>query len=339
MKKRLFLISLIILIVSCIGFITNITFKKDIEVISRLKEKDNRYLNYLPFNENIITNEIFNLYDDDKIIYTIESSMEFPIIIKDYENKYYVIYNEQLLSIRKDDIKEIIQSNNTNKSNQGSITTLLYHQIINDDDSCDNLYVCIKKSDFDKEMKYLSDNNYFTLTMEELYMYLKGNLQIEKGVVLTFDDGYNIKNGIEILEKYNLYGTLFVITSSFNDYSIFNSNNLFLQSHGDNLHRNNVCKGGYQGGVMLCMKEEDIKNDLLISIDKLKTKPLAFAYPFYDYNEKAINVVSEIFKMSFIGRNKVMGKSTPLKTNLYKIPRMTVWDTSLMDFNIWKSYV
>ena len=302
-------------------------------------EIDTRYQNYVPFNKNVVTNDTFTLYNDNKKVYTLNKQMEFPIIINDYENRYYVIYNNYLLSIKKEDVKEIRESINTDKKNQSKITTLAYHQVRNDNDKCDNLYVCIKKSAFDKEMKYLHDNHYLTLTMKELYLYLTGKLQIEKGVVLTFDDGYFIQNTIEILEKYNLYGTVFVIASGFSDLTIFSSSNLLVQSHGYNLHRNNVCKGGNQGGVMLCMSEDNIKNDLIKSIDTLKTEPLAFAYPFYDYNDKAIKVVKELFKMSFIGRGGTMGRATPLKTNLYKIPRMTVWDTSLMSFNKWKSYL
>ena len=64
------------------------------------------------------------------------------------------------------------------------------------------------------------------------------------------------------------------------------------------------------------------------------------AYPFYDYNEKALKAVKDVgFKMSFVGRAGVMGKATPKVTNLYKIPRMTVWDLSIMSFSEWKSYL
>jgi peptidoglycan/xylan/chitin deacetylase (PgdA/CDA1 family) len=171
-------------------------------------------------------------------------------------------------------------------------------------------------------------------------MYLKGNLQVEKATVLTFDDGFMMKNTIEVLEKYNLFGTVFVITSAFNDYSHFQSDNLLVQSHTDNFHRNYVCAGGSQGGAILCASEKSISDDLKKSIDKIGTKPIALAFPFYDYNEKAIKVLKQIgFKMAFIGRAGVMGKATPNKTDLYKIPRMTVWEQNLMSFNTWKSYL
>ena len=45
------------------------------------------------------------------------------------------------------------------------------------------------------------------------------------------------------------------------------------------------------------------------------------------------------FKMAFVGRAGVMGKATPKVTDLYKIPRMTVYDEKYMSFNEWKSYL
>ena len=303
-------------------------------------KKDNRYKEYIPFNENIITKDEFTMYLDDKEIYTFKKSMEFPIIIKNYEGKYYVEYDDMLVSIKKEDVEKTEKHENTTKKNQARITTLAYHKVYDTDEKCTDPYICIKKASFDQEMKYLKDNNYMTLTMDELYMYLKGNLQVEKAVVLTFDDGYLTKSMIEVMEKYDLLGTLFIITSSFNDYSKFKSDNIFIQSHTDNLHRNYVCSGGSQGGAILCASEKAIKEDLEKSIEKLGTNPVALAFPFYDYNDKAIKVLKEVgFKMSFIGRAGQMGRATPNKTDVYKIPRMTVWEQSIMSFNKWKSYL
>lgn len=303
--------------------------------------KDGRYKNYLPFNENIITKDEFTLYRDDKEMYTFYLSMEFPIIIKNYDDKYYVEFDDMLLNIHKDDIKEIIKKENTKKKNQSKITTLAYHRVYDINEKCTDGYICIKKSSFDQEMKYLKDNNYLTLTMEEMYMYLKGNLQVEKAVTLTFDDGYLYKSANDVLEKYQLNGTMFVISSHFNDLTQFkNISSLAIQSHTDNMHRNYVCSGGNQGGAILCASKEEIKNDLTKSLEKLQVEPFALAFPFYDYNDKAISVLKSLgFKMSFIGRAGQMGKATPNKTDLYKIPRMTVWEQSLMSFNTWKSYL
>ena len=311
--------------------------EKDIE-----EEIDYRYKSYLPFNINIVTKDNFTMYlDDDKYI-TLDESKEFPVIINNYEDKYYVEYNNHLVSISKDDIIKTKDNKNTEKTNQSKITTLAYHRVYDTTDKCTDGYVCIKKESFDKEMKYLSENNYLTLNLNELHMYLKGSLQIEKGVVITFDDGYLFKAADEVLDKYKLNGTMFVISGDFaKDLSRFDGlKSIDIQSHTHSMHKNYVCAGGNQGGAILCAGKAKIVEDLKKSLETLKVEPIGLAYPFYDYNDTAISALKETgFKMAFVGRAGVLGKATPKVTDLYKIPRMTVYDESLMSFNEWKGYL
>ena len=315
---------------------------EDVEKGEKEKEIDTRYKNYLPFNINIVTKDNFTInVGDDKYI-TLNESMEFPVIINNYDNKYYVEYNNRLVNIQKDDVEKTKENKNTEKKNQTKMTTLCYHRIYDTGDKCTDPYVCMKKANFDKQMKYLSENKYFTLTLTEMYMYLKGNLQIEKGVVITFDDGYLFKSAEEVLDKYDLNGTMFVISGDFaKDVSVFDGlKRIDIQSHTHSMHKNYVCSGGSQGGAILCAGKQKIVDDLKKSIETLKVEPIGLAFPFYDYNETAISALKEVgFKMSFIGRAGVYGKATPKVTDVYKIPRMTVWEESVMSFNTWKGYL
>ena len=309
---------------------------------SEEEKNSDRYKKYLPFNINIVTNDSFTMYiDDDKYI-TMDKEMEFPVIINNYDNKYYVEYNGKLVSISKDDVNNTKENKNTEKKNQSKITTLAYHRVYDTSDKCTDPYVCLKKEVFDKQMKYLSDNDYFSLTLPEMYMYLKGNLQIEKGVVITFDDGYLFKASDEVLDKYGLNGTMFVISGDFvNKYDQFKDlAAIEIQSHTHKMHKNYVCPGGNQGGKMLCAGKAAIVEDLKTSHEALGITPFGFAYPFYDYNETVISALKEAgIKMAFVGRAGVLGRATPKVTDVYKIPRMTVWEESLMSFNTWKGYL
>lgn len=308
---------------------------------SSKQETDDRYKNYIPFEKAVVASD-FTLYLNDEKLISFDDEAELPIIINDYEGKYYVEYNDMLVGIKKDEVKELQDYKiGEGKKNQSKITTLAYHRVYDTGDKCTDAYVCIKKENFDKEMKYLSDNKYLTLTLNELYMYLNGNIQVNNAVVITFDDGYLYKAADEVLRKYNLNGTMFVITGDFADFTPFKEvTNLDIQSHTNNMHRNYVCSGGSQGGAILCAGEEKIKEDLLSSINKLGTEPIGMAFPFYDYNDTAIKAVKAAgFKMAFVGRAGQMGKATPKVTDMYKIPRMTVYDFSLMSFDKWKSYL
>lgn len=312
----------------------------DLKPIVELTKYDNRYKNYIVFNQNVVTNNEFSLYDNDKKIYSFKECMSFPIIVKNDNGKYYVEFNNRLLYLLKDDIKEIVKANNTKTSNASRVTTLCYHRIYDKNEKCNDLYICKSKSNFEREMKYLSDNKFFTLTMEEMYLYLTKKIQVpKKSVVLTFDDGYLFETGIKILEKYNLHGTGFVKTGAFDDFTIFDSPNFELQSHTDKMHVAGKCpkETSYQqGGGILCLKESTVMNDLKTSRDKLNGA-IALAYPFYDYNERAIKLVEKAgFKLAFIGANGVSGRATP-GINTYKVPRMTIWNTT--SFESFKSYV
>ena len=305
------------------------------------EKKNERYKNYLPFNINIVTKEKFTIYNDKDKYITLNKEMEFPVIINNYENKYYVVYNDMLVNISKDDVSKTKENKNTDKKNQSKMTTLAYHQVCEATDKCTDPYVSIKKDVFDKQMKYLKDNNYFTLNMDEMYMYLKGYLQVEKGVTITLDDGYLFKAADEVLDKYGLNATMFVATGAYSDYEQFKGlKAIESQSHTHNMHRNYVCPGGNQGGAILCSSKSTIVADLKKSIEVLGVEPKGMAYPFYDFNENAIAAVKEAgFKMAFVGRAGVMGRATPKVTDLYKIPRMTVWEESVMSYSSWKSYL
>lgn len=100
---------------------------------------------------------------------------------------------------------------------QGGIPVLNYHQI---NDEAHNA-LTVSTPEFEAQMKYLAENGYHPITTEELADYLeKGASLPEKPILITFDDGYidNYKNAYPILKKYNLKGTIFIITDYLNVY-------------------------------------------------------------------------------------------------------------------------
>ena len=313
---------------------------EDVESIEKMSSYSDRYKNYLPFNKNVVLKGGYTLYTEDgKKAYSFTKGSEYPILIDDYDGKYYVEYNNRLMYVLKEDVEKTVSHNNTTKKNAAKVTTLCYHRIYDTKDKCDDVSICKKKSAFDQEMKYLKDNHYFTFTMEEMYLYLTKKLQVEKAVVITLDDGWLVKSAIDVLEKYDLHGTSFLKTKIWDDLSGFKSDNLELQSHTHNMHTPGVCKkeASYQqGGGILCLSEDKVLDDLKTSREKLNGA-IALAYPFYDYNSRAIKLVKKAgFKLAFIGAAGVKGKSSP-GIDVYKIPRMTIWDTTT--FSKWKSYL
>lgn len=93
-----------------------------------------------------------------------------------------------------------------------TVPVLMYHGIAETPRGNDELFV--NPSDLEAQLQYLSDNGYTTVTFED-FPTLD---QIEKPVMLTFDDGYddNYTYLFPLLQKYNMKATIFVITGYVN---------------------------------------------------------------------------------------------------------------------------
>ena len=313
---------------------------QDIEKINKLSTVSDRYKKYIVFNENIITKDITNFYDEsNNLVYSLNKSFNLPIIIKDTE-KYGVEFNQRLLYINKEDVKEIKNNKNTNENEAKKIRTFAYHRIYDPKTEKCNEVICHTETQFESHIKYLYDNNFFSLTTKELEMFIDNKIRLpKKSVVLTIDDGTLVKRAIPILEKYKLNASLFLVTSRFNkqDFIDFTSDYLELHSHTHNMHKAGQCAGyGTQGGGILCLKESEVLEDLKKSREILNGAT-AFCYPFYDYSQRAINLLKEAgFEMAFAGLLNAKGYSY-VGTNKMLIPRVTI--LSYTSFNEFKNYV
>ena len=216
---------------------------------------------------------------------------------------------------------------------------MTYHFLYDSEkETCDQS-ICQSLNQFESHLKYIKENDYFTLKLNELELYMDGKLQIpEKSIVLTIDDGtiFNT-DAIKLLEEYNANATLFVITG-WVPVTHLQSSNLDLESHTDKMHNQYECKGyGNQGGGILCLDEEYVLEDLKTSQEKLGGSKY-FAYPFFDFNDRAISLLKKAgFKLAFIGQYDTDGYSYPGVTDNFKIRRTTIFsDTSIEEF---KSYL
>lgn len=94
--------------------------------------------------------------------------------------------------------------------NGPKIIVLNYHKI---DDM--NISLSVRPEDFERQMKYLVEQNFHAITPQEMYAALVEGAELpENPVLITFDDGYldNYTNAYPILKKYGLKATIFVIT-------------------------------------------------------------------------------------------------------------------------------
>lgn len=297
-----------------------------VKPIDSLKNIDNRYKNYIIFNENIKTKDVTKFYNNDKILqFSINKSFDFSIIIKD--NEYYgVEFNNNLYYIKKDEVVSLYENKNTDQEYRNNLRTLMYHFVYNPLKQECKTTICHTLDQFESHLKYIRENNYFTLKMDEIEMFIEGKIQIpKKSTALTIDDGSVAEETYDLLKKYKTNATMFVITAWNGSTVKYASEYMDLESHTNNMHNVNQCKGmGHQGGGILCLSDKEILDDLKKSQEVLGDS-VYFAYPFFDYNERAIKLLKEAgFKMAFIGQAGVDGFSK-VGTNLYKVPRKAIF--------------
>lgn len=303
-----------------------------IEKSDSYPSKDQRYKNYIPFNENIVTKAETTFYNEENKLYTIKESLNLPIIIKD-DDKYYVEYNGMLLSVLASDVEEVVDNHNTDLENTDGVPVLNYHFVYKPEEETCNQEICHPESQFREHLSYIKDNGYFTPTMSELEMYIDGELQLPKSVVITIDDGRNVNLATQILEEYQLNATAFIVTSRYNmETEFIESEYVELQSHSHNLHNAGTCPAGHgQGGGLTCLEDDVILEDLKTSRELLDGA-IAFCYPFYEYNSHSIDLLKKAgFTMAFAGEYAGGKTEATVGIDKFRIPRWVIVNYTTMD--------
>lgn len=311
-------------------------YYEDVEVINNFIAVSNRYKNYIVFNNSIITNDITNFYDENNnLVYKLNRSYTLPIIIMD-DDKYGVEFNDKLMYIKDEDVKEVIDSNNTDLSNSSGIPVLNYHFVYEDGDEGCKEEICHSSTQIKQHFEYISNNDYFTPTMKELEMYIDGEIQLpQKSVVITFDDGARAEVAKKYVDMYKINATLFLVTSWF-DKENFESEYMEVHSHGHDLHNTGICPGG-QGGAIKCLDKEKLLIDLRTSSEKLDGTTV-FCYPFYEYNSYSIEVLKEAgFTMAFAGEYAGGSTRVTVGADKFRLPRWVIVDYTT--FDLFKEYI
>lgn len=231
------------------------------------------------------------------------------------------------------------------------VPVLAYHgfapQSIKEDKFNDSKWIDSVEN-FERQMKYLYDNGWTTLTADEFYKWHSGNLDIpEKSCMITFDDGYYemYYTIYPILKKYNFSAVSFIIgyytpetTLPYDPAvrsnigwdkikEIKSSYPLFqFESHSYNLH--GFDENGNEPWKTASTSE--LKEDFKLN-ERFHFKYMA--YPYGGFNEKMLKVIeSSEIKMAFTF--KTSGYATK-RCSPYKIPRQKI--TAETDFNEFKT--
>lgn len=295
---------------------------KDVEKIDKIEEYQT---NRIPFNQEIKTKKDSKININEDTYYKLNKEVTFEPIKID-GGKYFFLYDNHLAYINEEDIEEKADIDKYKYTD--AISVINYHYVINleagEKKDCQQS-ICMTDTKYDEEMKYLKDNGYYTATMEDLDLWIDKKINLpEKTVVITIDDGWFVERNIQILEKYDLHATLFLIghLAPPDDYR---SNNLEIHSHTWDMHNLGECPIK-RGGAILCKDKNYILEDLKKSSESLNNSKY-FAYPFYEYNDHAIEALKEAgFRMAFAGGSRKVKQGM----DKYTLPRYGMVDSDTM---------
>lgn len=229
----------------------------------------------------------------------------------------------------------------------GDLPVLGYHSVVSDEEKekqyASNPYV-MSVSTFEEQMQYLFDNQYHTLTMDEVYAYYIGDTELApSSVVLTFDDGFKNFNTVikPILEKYDFHATAFVIGKKvikkdssntklpyLKTKDLVNDAHVSYYSHSYDLHH--FAKIPYHKLIETASLEE-IRNDFMQNQGIVDTT--YFAYPYGVTSDNALTVLEENqTKLAFsYNQNRNMDRND----NRYMLPRYQMFSTMPMWYFTW----
>ena len=218
--------------------------------------------------------------------------------------------------------------------NKQQVIVLSYHNIISDNvEKNADEYETLTVSEFEKQMKYLKDNGYTTISADELYKWKNKEIEIpEKSVLITFDDGYySFKYLVQpVLEKYNFKAICFVIGNTVKETTPAFDKNVLANIGKDELknHIPNVEYGSHTYD-MHHLDENGVAYVRVLSKDNLKKDVENFskifnaeylAYPYYTYTSDFIDVLKENnYKLAFAGEEEMATRGV----DNYKIPRIS----------------
>lgn len=186
-------------------------------------------------------------------------------------------------------------------------------------------------SKFCEHMKWLYENNYTTLLIDDLFT---KNIP-EKSVLLTFDDGHisNYDLAFPILKEFNFVATLFIVPIFVGQENYISKDQIIEMSENGMTFGSHSLSHPY----LISLNKQDIMREVIESKNRiqnlLKKKVEHFSVPYGFYNRYLVQSVRHAGYKSIVtedfGYYRINGE--PFKV----LPRFTV--KSQMDINIVKN--
>ncbi len=182
-----------------------------------------------------------------------------------------------------------------------TIPVLTYHRF---GDNCDSP-LCMPADVFDRQMRYLKENAFHTVTPEELLAFLHYRQPLpRKSVWITMDDGYRSTYNVAypILKKYGFTATMFVYTEfvgasrlavTWDHLREMKTSGFSIGSHSVTHSDLTKPRPGESTDDFIVRIRKELGQSKQIIDKKLGQNTIVLAYPFGYYDRRAVNLAHE----------------------------------------------
>lgn len=201
------------------------------------------------------------------------------------------------------------------------VPVLLYH-VVSLDPSSNNLYQ-YSLPEFKSEMKYLKDNGYTTISIDQYYDIISNKSSAPaKPILLTFDDCTIdfYTNVYPVLKQYNFKAVEFAVTNWIDTQGHMSSAQLRTVSANGIDIENHTTNHSNLTNMTHSQKYAAI-NSATAKIKSITNKTPAYcAYPYGSYDSDTISILKSL---AYKGGFKVGGSSAAV-SNKYSLPRTII---------------
>ena len=205
------------------------------------------------------------------------------------------------------------------------VPTLMYHAVSDDIWGYSTLF--FSPANMEKHLQYLNENGFTTIHFSDL-KYIE---QIEKPIMLTFDDGYlnNYTELYPLLQKYNCKATIFVVTNALGT----NPNYMTWEQAKEMADSGLVSIQNHtMSHPMLHLltaeeQEKEIAGAQQAILEHLGREPYVLCYPTGQYNTDTLSITEKYcdFALKMDGGDYITGQN-PFEVNRWYVPRnLDLW--------------
>jgi len=212
------------------------------------------------------------------------------------------------------------------------VPILMYHYIreIHSDDSQTLVALSVSPTTFEKQLIWLKNNNYYSISPSDLTHGLSAIHDGQKPIIISFDDGYRsaYEQAYPLLKKYNFLGVFYLIVGSVGDGAYMNwtqikemyENGMIIGSHSIS-HPNLVLENDTELISQINGSRSLIKDHIGITVTD-------FCYPGGHYDDRVENQVKALNYQTAV---TVDAGTANQNSDLFALPRYSIREDS--DFN------